>query len=163
MEATTKGAFAMAHEQFCHIWQLTKRGELESLDSAGKYLSQVMLEHPQYHHLWETPCSLARNHGEITPHLHLAIQATILGQIESREPPETVKAYEALLGAGVALREARHALGRVIAEAVWVARRSEAKMQPAYEELYLRKLRRIARHPLRVLNEQIQQLRRSTS
>ena len=56
---------------------------------------------------------------EQSPHTHLAIEATVLNQIEENKPPEATRAYKALQAAGVKTSEARHVLGRVLAGVVW--------------------------------------------
>lgn len=169
MEGMNKGALASAHEHFCFIWLLAKQGKLGNLDSASRALGRMMLEHPQYQHLWETPYSFTgvdlKTVGEregISPYLHLAIQATVFEEIESGEPPETAKAYEALLRAGVTMHEARHTLGRVLAEIVWMTSHGDARMPLARGDLYLRRLEFVAKHPLKALNGQIQQLRQAS-
>ena len=88
----------------------------------------------------------------------MAIEATILEQIESQKPCEVAKAYNALLAAGVEEGEARHTLGRVFARTVWEISHMDENTQATCEALYLHKLQRVQEHPLNVVVEQMRQL-----
>jgi hypothetical protein len=127
-----------------------------------------MLEHPQYQHFREMLYSSAEMNldrlipqGEESSHLHLAIEVTILEQIESQKPREVAKAYNALLAAGVEEGEARHTLGRVFTKTVWGISHMDESTQAMCEALYLHKLQRLQEHPLNVVIEQVRQLKQS--
>jgi hypothetical protein len=165
MEERFRPLSASVHEYFCQTWQLLRQGKLESLKGETRVLARLMLEHPQYQHFWEMPYSSAEmdldrliQQGEESPHLHLAIEVTILEQIESQKPREVVKAYHALLAAGVGEGEARHMLGRVFARTVWEISHTDENTQATWEALYLHKLQRVQDYPLNIVAEQMRQL-----
>ena len=95
----------------------------------------------------------------VNPDLRLTVEATILEQVESGNPPETGKAYRALPKAGVRPRDACHVVGRIVSEVMWEVLHMADKQQRRDQDLYIRKLRHLAEQLLKVLNEQIRRLR----
>lgn len=159
----------LGHEYYVAIWQLVKSGESGKLEGKRKTLGQLMLEHPEYQYFWEIPYSFAQtelqeafervvaNKGEgVNPDLHLTVEQIICEQIEKEDPSEVGQAYKALLKARVEPHEARHAIGRVLTEVIWQISHIP-QGQKLDEDIYIRKLRRLAKHPLKVLNEQIRE------
>lgn len=98
MERKSEVLSTNMHNFFCLIWLSVTQHKLNSLDSESKTLGRLMLEHPEYQQLWEKPYSVVEMaperlmvQGGVSPHLHLAIEATVLNQIEGKEPPEATK------------------------------------------------------------------------
>jgi len=165
MGSKFEGLYANAHDYFCQIWLSVTQKTLDNLDGESKILGRLMLEHPEYQHLWTKPYSYAEidlerlmRQGEASPHIHLAIEATVLNQVEAKNPPEAARAYKALQTAGVEKSEARHVLGRVLAGVAWEISHKDMEIGPGYENLYLRRLKRVAKNPLSVVREQTEQL-----
>jgi len=153
----------LEHEYYCAIWQLVKLGESEKLEGKRKILGQLMLEHPEYQYFWEVPYAFAETELEqafeqegVNPDLHLTLEQIICEQIEKEEPPEAAKAYKALLRAGVDQHESRHAIGRVLTGVIWQISHMAQRQKPD-EDIYIRELRRLAKHPLKVLKQQMKE------
>jgi hypothetical protein len=156
----------LEHEYYCAIWELVKLGELENLVGRRRILGQLMLEHPEYHYFWEIPFPFAETELQeafkqegVNPDLHLTLEQIICEQIEKEDPPEAGKAYKALLRAGVDPHESRHAIGRVLTGVIWQISHMAPGQKPD-ENIYIHELRRLAKHPLKVLNEHITKLRK---
>ena len=165
MESKLEGLSASTHDYFKRIWISVIQDKLDSLEGESKMLGRLMLEHPEYHHLWTKPYSRAQMdverlvaQGEASPHLHLAIETNVLKQIEEKKPPEVRKAFNALRAASIEKRKARHVLGRVLAGVVWEISHADAE-KLGYNSLYINRLKEISRNPLAVVKEQVQQLR----
>ena len=158
---------ALQHKDYCLIWELVKGGKLENLEAGSRAVGRLMLEHPQYQHFWEIPYPFAKIEMEkaiegegVNPDAHVAFEATILEQVETSDPPEAAKAYAALLEAGVGPHEARHTLARVLSEVALKVSRMANKGQLPNEGIYIRELDYLAKHPVKVLSEQLRKLRK---
>ena len=156
----------LEHEYYVAIWRLVKLGELEKLEGKRKILGQLMLEHPEYQYFWEVPYAFAETelqeafeHEGVNPDLHLTVEQIICEQIEKEDPPEASKAYKALLRVGVDPHQSRHVIGRVLTGIIWQISRMAPGQKPD-ENIYINELRRLAKRPLKVLNEQITKLRK---
>jgi hypothetical protein len=140
---------------------MVKAGHLGELDGKRKILGELMLEHPEYQYFWEIPYAFAGtelekafDEGGVNPDLHLTLEQIICEQIEKQDPPEAGKAYKALLRAGVDPHEARHSIGRILTDIIWQVSHMAQGQKPD-EYIYIRELRRLARHPMRVLKQQM--------
>ena len=114
MSSKYGGLSADAHDYFCQIGLSVTQAKLDSLEGENRALGRIMLEHPEYHHLWgkhyavvEMDMERLVTSAKVSPHIHLAIEATVINQIEKNKLPQLAKAYEALKEAGVEAREAR--------------------------------------------------------
>ena len=142
---------------------MVTEGKLDALEGQMKVLAQLMIEHPDYQYFWALPppsawaeLQRALEQGVVNPDIHLQLEATVLRQIENEDPPEAAQAYRALLKANVEPHKARHTVARILTEVTWevldMAQRGE---QPDAGLYYISKLKRLAKRPLKVLNEQI--------
>jgi len=159
-------AFSIQHEYLTSIWKTVKEGDLEALGGRNKILGQLMLEHPQYQYFWELPSALAyvkakeaiEEQSAVNADSHIVAEASVLEQIETKDPPEANKAYAALLRTGMQPHEARHAIARILAEVVLEVSHMAQGGQEPDNEMYVRKLRRTAKHPWEEYNEQISKI-----
>jgi len=158
---------ALQHEDYCRIWQLVKGGGLKNLEGVDRAVGQLMLEHPQYQYFWEIPHAFANIEREkamegegVNPDAHLAVEASVLEQVETGDPPQAAKAYKALLEAGIEPHEARHTLARVVGELWLKVIRMHNKRQRLDADAYVRELERVAKHPVKVYNEQVKKIQK---
>ncbi len=117
----------------------TKYLNKEPLSPLEKQLAQVILDHPEYHHLFN---QAQFNHdtpyfpelGETNPFLHLGLHLAARDQIELDKPTGIQDVFKALCVKLSDKLEAEHILIECLAEALW---RSEKEQSPPDEAAYL--------------------------
>lgn len=144
---------ANAHNYYHNVWLMVKQNKISNLDVESKILGKLMLEHTEYQHIWEKPNSntnltleelIVKN--DANPYLHLAVETTVLSQIQKRNPPAAARTYEALRTAGIEPHKARHLIGRVLVGVVWETSRKNLRVEDSYDSIYKQRLKRIARN-----------------
>jgi Domain of unknown function (DUF1841) len=105
----------------------------------------VLLLHPEYHPLLETPeRTLDRDFtpesGELNPFLHLSLHLAIEEQLSIDQPIGIRSRFEALRTRTGSEHDAKHAMLECLGEMVWAAQRSgKAPDEAAYLECLDRK------------------------
>jgi hypothetical protein len=89
----------------------------------------VMLAHPEYHHLIDDPehhagRDYAPADGVINPFLHLSLHLAIEEQLAIDQPPGLVAEYERLRDVLGDEHDAKHALLECLGETLWHAQRN---------------------------------------
>ena len=98
--------------QLHDIWLKAKAGESFD-DSEENNLARAMLEHSEYHHVWER---LDKMKGDeviengVNTIMHVTMHTAMENQLEQNTPPETQKALDGLLKRGTTRHEAIHAI-----------------------------------------------------
>ncbi len=94
------------------IWLKVQAGELTQ-DREEANLGKAMLEHSEFHHIWNRLGNLKDDElvilGE-NPILHIISHSAIEEQIARDDPPELQKTLDVLLIHGVSRHEAIHAI-----------------------------------------------------
>jgi len=155
----------LTHDEYCRIWESVKSGELKNLDSWDRVAGQLMLDHPEYQYYWEIPHAVAMDEVEEIfeqerpfPDLHLALEVLIVEQLETVS--EVRKAFEAIVKIGKGEHEARHIIGRVFSEMLLDGEKLTKKGGQPDEDFYLRRIRYLAKHPKKVIEEQERKLQK---
>ena len=123
-------------------WQ--KRKAREVLSPLQNQIADIVEEHPEYHDVIElssmdsefTPAG-----GQSNPYLHMGLHLAIREQVATDRPAGVRAVFERLAGAQGDAHLAEHAMLECLAEALWVAQRSNAMPD---EAAYLEALRRLA-------------------
>jgi hypothetical protein len=121
-----------------------------TVSEEGEMLKDMISEHPEYRgHLHRDEITMADG-TTVNPRLHLAIEAAVQRQISKSEPPEARDAYLALLREGLDPHDARHAVGRLLLETIWLLLHNASSAN--HNEYYRQQLRDLIRlkrrHPL---------------
>jgi hypothetical protein len=67
-------------------------------------------------------------------------------------------AYQALLKVGIESHEARHTVGGILIEVIWEVEHTAKRGQVPDVNIYIHRLKHLAKHPLQVRDEQIRKL-----
>lgn len=129
---------------FCNAWR--KHRERAILEGAEVTAVDLILRHPEYHDLLESPeTALIREFtpesGQMNPFLHLSLHLAIVEQIGIDQPFGIRAAFETLrqrLGA----HEAEHVILECLGETIWRAQRQGSAMDAAH---YIESVQRAAR------------------
>jgi len=109
----------------------------------GEMLRDVIDQHPEYEGFLPGEEIEVEDGTTVNPRLHIAVEAAVQTQIAKDDPPEAREAYLTLLGAGMDGHEARHAIGRVFVETVWLVLQNRLTADPnTYYRNQLRELER---------------------
>ena len=124
---------------FVESWR--KRREGTPLEPLEALISDIVLEHPEYHRLLEDEDALDRDwtpeEGESNPFLHMAMHISIREQIAAERPIGIGSVMQRLEQRTGNRHEAEHLAAEALAELLWEAQRSG---QPPDEQVYLERL-----------------------
>jgi len=124
------------------IWKAGQAGE--ELNAEEERYYRVMLEHEEYHDLWD---SLEYVYDKdimidgVSPFLHITIHAVIEEQVAKGQPPEVVETLERLQRAGLDRHEAIHRIGRVFGRCLWSTLQAQKPFDATRYVSELRELR----------------------
>ena len=114
---------------FFDAWRKYRDGRpLEGLETVGV---EVMLLHPEYHHVLDDPDRfLDRDYvpedGQANPFLHLSLHVAIEEQLAIDQPPGIRAEFERILADRGDRHDALHVVLECLGETVWAAQRSRA-------------------------------------
>jgi len=120
-----------------------ERAPLEGLETVAV---DVMLLHPEYHHIFDDPGRfLDRDYvpeqGEANPFLHMSLHLAIEEQLSIDQPPGIRAEFERIRARRGDRHDALHAVLECLGETIWRAQRARAAPDA---EAYLECLRRQA-------------------
>ena len=127
---------------FFDAWRKYREGQpLEGLETVGV---EVMLRHPEYHHVLDEPDRfLDREYtpedGQSNPFLHMSLHVAIEEQLAIDQPPGIRAEFERILADRGDRHDALHVVLECLGEVVWAAQRARAVPDGA---AYLECLRR---------------------
>lgn len=112
------------------------------LSALEQQLAQVILEHPEYHALFENPTlyqeqSYYPELGETNPFLHLGLHLSIREQVSTNRPLGIQEAFKRLVKKHNDPLHVEHLIMDQLAECLWRAQRDNL---PPNEEDYLHSL-----------------------
>ena len=114
-----------------------------SVSEEGEMIKDMMIEHPEYTDFLDEEEIELENGTIMNPRLHITIEAALQIQIAKGYPPEVRKAYLTLIDEGLDAHAARHAVGRIFTETIWLVMRNKLSMDPInYYRSQLRDLMR---------------------
>ena len=114
-----------------------------ALSDEEEILKDIMDQHPEFAGYRHGEEAVAADGTRINPRLHIAIEAAVQWQMAKGEPPEVNEAYLALLGEGVDPHEARHAIGYLMAEMIWLALQNRLPEPKTHYASQLRELKHL--------------------
>ena len=125
------------------IWKMAKaRVELEGEDAV---LAEVLKQHPEYSDVWEQAHTLSPDdetlRDGVNPFVHVMIHQTVENQIANHDPPQTAKTLEVMMQTGYDRHEAIHAIGTLVANAIFQIMHND---HPFDEASYIEALRDLA-------------------
>jgi hypothetical protein len=127
---------------FFDAWRKYREGApLEGLETVAV---EIMLLHPEYHHVLDDPARfLDRDYtpeeGQANPFLHMSLHMAVAEQVSIDQPPGIRAEFERLAAGRGDRHDALHAVLDCLGEVVWQAQRTRSAPDGA---AYLECLRR---------------------
>ena len=130
-----------SHASLARIWKAGQAGE--DLPPEDELLYRIMLEHSEWHGIWDSLEYVAGKDiviDGVSPILHVCMHSVVEMQYRQAMPPEVVEAIERLMRRGVSRHEAVHRVGELMGHHLWQCLRSQ---KPFDMEGYRRELREL--------------------
>lgn len=108
-------------EYIYSIWQLAQTGMIPT-DDEDATMAQALLDHAEYHHIWNQLPELEDQDIEIdgvNPLLHVNIHSVVENQIAAGDPSSVVHALRRLMRQGLPRHEAIHRIGAILIQEIW--------------------------------------------
>lgn len=136
-----------ARLRLAQIWQAGQRGE--ELTGEDERYYRVMLEHEEYHPVWDALEFVFDKEIDIdgvNPLLHVCMHVVIENQLADANPPEVIETLDRLTREGLSRHEAIHAIANAFATVLWDVLKHGRPYDPA---AYVRGLRSLSAHQWR--------------
>ena len=132
-----------ARSFFIDVW--FKHQHAGALEPLEKVVESVIVQHPEYHSLLESPDALSSDYptelGTSNPFLHMSLHVSICEQLLSDRPPGVTGIYRHLLERRAEPHVVEHRMMDCLSGVLWSAQ-SEGRLPN--EHTYLECLERIA-------------------
>ena len=130
-------------KMFFDSWKKFQSGE--ELQPLEQMISQIIQQHPEYHHLLEDEqAHLDKDYtpemGETNPFLHMSMHIAIAEQLSTDRPAGIKDLYQQLLGKLSESHTVEHHIMECMGQMMWEAQRNN--MMPD-EQLYMECLRKL--------------------
>jgi len=133
-------------DEYIHLLEVSETlGETVSED--GEIIKDIMHEHPEYADFLHGEEIETEDGTIMNPRLHIAVEAIIQRQLAKADPPEVRDAYQKLIDDGLDPHEARHAIGRILIETIWLIQHNKLSTEPNH--YYRNQLAELKRQKLR--------------
>ena len=113
-----------------------------TVSDEGEIYRDIVDQHPEYAGICHGEEVVMEDGTRVNPRLHIAIETAVQWQMAKDEPREVNEAYLALLGEGVDPHEARHAIGYILAQMIWLIQRDRLPQPRTHYTAQLRELGR---------------------
>lgn len=113
------------------------------VSNEGEIIKDIINEHPEYAGFLDQGELQIEDGTTINPRLHIIVESIVQNQLGKGEPEDARQAYLALLKENVDPHEARHAIGRIFMEMIWLILNNKLTSDPTkYYRKQLRGLKR---------------------
>ena len=119
----------------------------ETVSEDGEMLKDIMYEHPEYAGVLHEEEIETEDGAKVNPRLHIVVEAIIQKQLAKADPPEVRDTYQKLIDEGFDPHEARHAIGRILIETIWLIQHNKLSTEPNH--YYRNQLAELKRQRLR--------------
>lgn len=133
-----------ARNVFFQVWSKFKNNlPLEPIEAI---ISDVIKEHPEYHHYLDDKETSVQNdfkpeQNQTNPFLHMGMHIAIKEQINSDRPGGIAQVFNQIMLKSVSMHDAEHRMMECLGQSLWEAQRNNALPD---ESNYLECLKRIA-------------------
>ncbi len=130
---------------FFDVWRKYKvKAILQPLEAQ---VLQLMLQHPEYHELFEQPeKNLVQDYQQNNPFLHLSLHQALQEQVHTNRPQGITELYKQLSTHYQDAHTAEHQMMEVLAETLW---ESMAQKKAPDEQQYILRLKRLLQRKYR--------------
>jgi uncharacterized protein DUF1841 len=132
-----------ARDYFFQVWAKHKnRLPLEPIEAI---ISEVILEHPEYHHYLDDIDSSSNNdftpeQNETNPFLHMGMHIALKEQVNSDRPVGVSQLFNQLMTKSISVHDTEHKMMECLGQSLWEAQRNNSLPD---ENNYLECLKRI--------------------
>lgn len=133
-----------ARDYFFQVWD--KHNNKLPLEPVEAIISDVILEHPEYHHYLDDKESSADSdfkpeQNETNPFLHMGMHIELKEQVNSNRPGGINKLFNQLMTKSISVHDTEHKMMECLGQSLWEAQRNNSLPD---ENNYLECLRRIS-------------------
>ena len=133
-----------ARDYFFQVWD--KHNNKLPLEPIEAIISDVILEHPEYHHYLDDKASSADSdfkpeQNETNPFLHMGMHIALKEQVSSDRPIGIKKLFNQLMTKSISVHDTEHKMMECLGQSLWEAQRDNSLPD---ENNYLECLRRIS-------------------
>jgi hypothetical protein len=133
-----------ARDYFFQVWGKYKNKL--PLEPIEVIISDVILEHPEYHHYLDDEEGSSNNdfkpeQNQTNPFLHMGMHIALKEQVSSDRPNGIAQVFNQLIGKSVSIHDAEHKMMECLGQSLWEAQRNNTMPD---DNSYLECLRRIA-------------------
>jgi uncharacterized protein DUF1841 len=133
-----------ARDYFFQVWG--KHKNKLPLEPIEAIISDVILEHPEYHHYLDNKKASSNNdfkpeQNETNPFLHMGMHIALKEQVSSDRPAGINNVFNQLMAKSISVHDAEHKMMECLGQSLWEAQRNN--MFPD-EKKYLECLRKIS-------------------
>jgi len=129
-------------QMYYDTWQ--KKQADEALSALESMVVQVIIEHPEYHAIFENENSLEQEYfvenGQTNPFLHMGFHISLHEQISTDRPAGIRTLYQQLKIKFDDSHETEHQMMECLSESLWLAQRNN---QAPSESAYLQALQKL--------------------
>ena len=133
-----------ARDYFFQVWErVNKQLPLEPLETI---ISQVILEHPEYHSYLDNKEDLLNHEftpeqNQTNPFLHMGMHIALKEQVGTNRPKGISDVFNSLMSQTDSVHDAEHRMMECLGQSLWEAQRNQTLPD---ESSYLECLKRIA-------------------
>ncbi|PHS69309.1 MAG: hypothetical protein COB23_06745 [Methylophaga sp.] len=113
-------------QMYHDTWQ--KKQANESLSALESMVTQVIIEHPEYHAIFNSEASLSQEYfvenGETNPFLHMGLHISLHEQISTDRPSGIRILYQQLQTKFGNAHDTEHHMMECLTESLWLAQRN---------------------------------------
>lgn len=116
-----------ARNYFYQVWQ--KQKNKLPLEPVEAIISDVILEHPEYHHYLEEKEISAENdfspeQNETNPFLHMGMHIALKEQVNANRPAGINDVFQKIISKSASVHDAEHKMMECLGRVLWEAQRS---------------------------------------
>jgi len=132
-----------ARDYFFQVWN--KHKNKLPLEPIEVVISDVITEHPEYHHYLDDKESFAENdfkpeQNQTNPFLHMGMHIALKEQVSADRPNGITQVFNQLIAKSVSTHDAEHKMMECLGQSLWEAQRNNTMPD---ENNYLECLRRV--------------------
>ncbi|MBL1141292.1 MAG: DUF1841 family protein [Proteobacteria bacterium] len=132
-----------ARDYFFQVWD--KHKNKLPLEPIEVIISDVIAEHPEYHHYLDDQELSSKNdfkpeQNQTNPFLHMGMHIALKEQVSSDRPSGIIQVFNQIMNKSVSVHDAEHKMMECLGQSLWEAQRNNSLPD---ENQYLECLRRI--------------------
>ncbi len=118
-----------ARDYYFQVW--SKQKQKLPLEPIEAIISDVILEHPEYHHYLEQKESSRENdfsveQNESNPFLHMGMHIALKEQVSSDRPAGISAVFKKILNKSISVHDAEHKMMECLGRILWEAQRNQS-------------------------------------